>query len=112
MSQDQALVKNASDKGQVEKAKRRERTDREKELDDLRFVLGCPQGRRVFWRMIGRTGAFNPPVYPAEENNSLRTFKDGERNIGLFLYEEILEAKPQRWIQMQQELGLHKNEEK
>ena len=99
---DESLVKNASDEGQVRQAKRKERTERDKELDDLRFVLGSPNGRRLFWRLLSRCGVFRLSYTDkiAETN-----FNEGERNIGLFVLSEIMEAKPQRWVQMQQELG-------
>lgn len=99
MSDEKSLVKNAADEKQVKKAKRAEKTDREKELDDLRFVLGTPQGRRVLHRVLSQCGVYRPSF----TGNRFGDFNEGQRNIGLYLLSEITEAKESRLYQMQQE---------
>lgn len=102
MSEDNTLVKNAADESQVKKSKRVERSERDKELDDLRFVLSSPQGRRFMWRLLEKCNIFADVVTvdEAETNRFL-----GSRRIGLYVLSEVNIAKPYRWIQMQQENG-------
>ena len=47
-----ALVKNAADKEQVKKAASKEKRQRDRDLDDVQFVLGTERGRRFIYRII------------------------------------------------------------
>ena len=95
-----ALVGNAADKAQVETAARTERTEAEQAKADLRFVLASPQGRRVLWRMLGRTHLFESGWSP---DPAAVHFAAGERNVGLWLMHEINHADPTAFIGMMQD---------
>lgn len=95
----EALVRNAADKQQVKEAERVEKSRRQQEIDDVYFLLNCPQGRRFLWRYLGICGVYRLS-YTA---NSDTNFREGERNIGLKLMNDIMETKPEAYLQMIQE---------
>lgn len=99
MSGPRALVGNAADESQIATAKRKERLRRERELEDLRSVLGSPAGRRLLWRLLGECHVFESIWRASAEIH----FLEGKRNVGLFLLHEIHEARPEALLQMMQE---------
>lgn len=68
-----------------EKAGKEAKTKRDQELEDLRFVMGDKRGRRVFLKLLERTGVYRNPF----TGNSETFFKCGEMNIGQYLIAEI-----------------------
>lgn len=99
MSQ-KVAVRNAADPEQVRKAKQRETFTRDDELNDLRAVLSLPAGRRVLWRLLGQTKAFED-VY--DDSATRMAYNAGRQGFGHFIISEIGEAEPGAWIQMQRE---------
>ncbi len=65
------------------------RENRRKELEDLRWLLGHPQGRRIALRLLEEAGVFRSSF---NHSGSVMAFNEGQRNIGLFLTAELLEA--------------------
>ncbi len=55
------LVKNSGDREQVREAETRMRLADRQAVDDLRFVLQTPAGRRFIWRQLERGGPFTSP---------------------------------------------------
>lgn len=94
MSKD--LVRNAADPKQVKKAKQKEATARDIELNDIRTILRSKEGRRFMWRLMGHCGVYKTSF----TGNSHTFFNEGQRNIGLFLNAEIGEASPEAMIEM------------
>lgn len=64
---------------------------RRKEVEDLRWLLANPQGRRIAARMLSETGVFRSSF---NHSGSLMAFSEGKRQIGLWLTAELLEASP------------------
>lgn len=100
-----ALVGNCSDEEQVKSAKQKEKFAREKELDDLKYLLSVPQGRRFIWRYLEICGVFRS-IWHA---SALIHFNEGKRDVGLHLIGDITEADPEGLIRMMAEA---KKEEK
>ena len=71
--------------------KAQEAVARQRELDDLRFLLGHPQGRRVLRRIIEKTGIYRSSFHT---NGSVTTFNEGRRDIGLWVLAELSAASP------------------
>lgn len=94
-----ALVKNAADPVQVKKAGEKQQSRREKELNDLRFVLSYQQGRRFLWRMLGYCKVFESIWRPSAEIHHL----SGKQDCGHFLMGEIVEANQDSFLTMQKE---------
>lgn len=72
---------------------------RQQELLDIKTVLGSRNGRRLLWRLIGKCGVYDV----GWEASAKIHFKAGERNIGLFLMSEIIEADSELYLKMQRE---------
>lgn len=93
------MQKNASDEQQIANSKQKEKLSREKELNDLRFLLSTDQGRRFVWRYLEICG-----VYKSSFTGSSETFfLEGQRNIGLKLIADIMDADPEAYIKMQKQ---------
>lgn len=91
---------NAGDKAHVEKRKRKEEIQRDRELADLREVLDSAAGRRLLWRLLGHCGVYRSTF----STNALQmATSEGQRNVGLFLTAEIMEADTSKYLLMQNE---------
>jgi hypothetical protein len=80
--------------------KKREELRRIKELSDLRKLFSLPECRRVYWKLMSRAGAFRTP-YTGENNST--NFNCGLQSMGFFMLDELLEASPSTFTQMQRE---------
>ncbi len=80
----------------------RSRENRRKELDDLRWLLGHPQGRRLTLRMLERTGIFRSSY---NHSGSLMAFNEGRRDVGLWLTAELMEANAEGYLKVLKEHG-------
>lgn len=94
------IVKNAADEDQVKKADIRIKRGRDQELDDVHFILSTPQGRRFFWRLLSMCHMYETSF---TGNNLTTCFNEGERNVGLKIQGDIIEAKPDALLQMMTE---------
>lgn len=98
-----ALVKNAADSKQVKEASVNQKFSREDELEDLRFLLATAQGRRFFWRLFEATHQFTTSF----TGNSQTFFYEGERNVGLKILSDIMEADSESYVLMIKEANGH-----
>jgi len=76
------------------------RARRERELNDLRWLLGHPQGRRIATRLLDEAGVFRSSF---NTSGSVMAFNEGKRNQGLFLTAELLDASPDGYMKVLQE---------
>lgn len=76
------------------------REARRMELDDIRWLLGHQQGRRIALRLLEETGVFRSSF---DHNHSLMAFSEGQRNIGLWITAELLEASADGYFAVLQE---------
>lgn len=88
MTEPRAMVRNASDRKQVEEAKKKEKLRKTQEREDLRTVLALPAGRRFLWRLLEHCKVFGS-VWHA---SALIHYNSGIQDVGHFLMEEIEEA--------------------
>lgn len=79
------------------KAAEEERLAREREQNDLRWVMSSKQGRRFMWRLLSRAGLFQSSFNP---DNAVMAFNEGNRNAGLSQMNDIMEACPERYTDM------------
>jgi len=70
------------------------------QLADLEWVMSDSRGRRVLWRLLEQAGVFRLS-YTGEAQST--AFNEGQRNIGLRLLAECLEAAPEKYALMQTE---------
>ena len=76
---------------------------RERELEELREVLSKPIGRAVIWRVLEYCGVYRLSYTGLASSTD---FREGHRDVGLWLLSEIHKANPSAYIQMQQELSI------
>lgn len=96
-------MKNVSDVREVKDAKLSEKLKRERDLNDIRFLISSVQGKRVFWKYLELCG-----VYKSSFTGSSETFfLEGQRNIGLKILADIMEADPKAYVSM---MEMHKGE--
>lgn len=91
---------NAADGAQVKAAARAEKRRRERELNDVCEVLAIPGGRRFLWRLMGHCGV-NRSIY--NDLPQRMSHSSGQQDVGHFVLSEIVEARPEAYLQMMQE---------
>jgi hypothetical protein len=90
---------NAGDEGQVRSRNQRIKFERERELRDLCSVLSTREGRRVFWRLIGKCRVFDS----VWEQSARIHYNSGQQDVGQFILKEIVEADEGAYILMMKE---------
>lgn len=91
--------KNAADEHQVKQARMNEKMIRERELNDLRYLLASPQGRRFLWRVMARCKTFESIWEPSAKIH----FNAGQQDLGHFVMAEIVAADENAFLQMMKE---------
>lgn len=90
-----------ADQAQAEDDKAlRDRMAAECEESDVRWLMGSPQGRRIIWRMLNRTGVFRSSY---SSDALAMAFAEGNRNIGLQLLAQVHELCPDQYPEMVRE---------
>ena len=97
MPDKKALVRNAADPEQVRRAKDAVTFSHDDEVADLQAVLATMSGRRLLWRILGKSGfqrgSFSPDALTM-------AFQEGERNVALWLQAEIEGADSSAFLVM------------
>lgn len=107
----QPIQTNAANKGQIKQARRKERSLRERELDDVKAVLSTKEGRRVWWKFLDFCGVFRSSF----TGNNSTFYNEGQRNVGLKMLGDMNEAMPDAYALMlkeAKEVAPPKNEDK
>lgn len=76
------------------------RERRRRELEDLRWLLGHPQGRRIAGRLLAEAGVFRSSF---NHSGSVMAFNEGRRHMGIFITDELLEASPDGYMKVLKE---------
>ena len=71
------------------------RASREKE--DLSKMLNNPSGSRVLWRILEQSKLLAPDMFTG---NSTTFYNLGKRDLGLWLYNEIMGSEPKAFIKI------------
>lgn len=82
-----------------EEAKAAER-ERQQRIDDLLWLMSDKRGRRVVWRLLEGAGIYRS-TFTGDALTS--AFREGERNQGLRLMDQVLQHCPDRVSEMQKE---------
>ena len=72
---------------------------RNQELNDLKSILSTDHGRRFIWRILAK-GRLHSLSFTG---NSRTYFNEGERNMGLWLFSEVMEADKESYPKMLQD---------
>lgn len=86
----------ASEKGQALE-KRLEQLRRSQELADVRDVMATPQGRRLMYRIVYEVCHIEALSYSGTSDTNVR---EGERNVGLTIKNELMDQHPDMYLQM------------
>lgn len=76
------------------------REKRRRELEDLKWMMAHPQGRRLVARLLEEAGV-NRTTF--NHSGSVMAFNEGKRHVGLFLTAEVLEASPEGYFKLLKE---------
>lgn len=90
-----------SEKNLTEDQKREKRLN-DRKLSDMRFVLKSAEGRRLLWSLMEEAKIFHG-CYVHGDNGYGTTYNSGRQDQGRILLNRILEAKPEAYLQMQNE---------
>lgn len=74
--------------------------EREKWLQDIRWVLSTPQGRRFYWGLMARCKAFKAEFV---ESTNLTYYRQGQRSVGVGMLDDLMDADAEKYLQMVQE---------
>ncbi len=75
---------------------------RQAEIADLKKLLDTEWGRRIVWRLLGEAGVYEIS-YNFDGPRDAVIFKEGRRQLGLFLMDEIHIARPDAYMLMVEE---------
>lgn len=75
---------------------------RDRELNDIKVMLATPEGRRFIWRVLSEGKIFVDGYIPDDKGYGT-TYNTGRRSVGLWALAEVMEAKPEAFMQMQRE---------
>ena len=73
------------------------REKRRKELEDVKWMMAHPQGRRIAARVLDQAGVNRSSF---NHSGSLMAFNEGRRDIGLWFTAEMLEATPTGYLKL------------
>lgn len=84
-----------------------ERTAREQEIADIKWLMGSRRGRRMVWRQLERTGVFRLSF---NTNSMQMAFAEGNRNEGLRTLAQIHSACPELYpVMIEENTNEHRN---
>lgn len=73
-----------------DKAAKLTQSEQDELTDAVRTVLGSPQGKTFLWWLLNQTHVFKTSF----TGNSLTYFLEGERAVGLKIYNQLMAASP------------------
>lgn len=88
-----ALDRDAEAAGLEQGVKRRQ------EIEDLKWLMAHKQGRRFVTRLLDKAGIYRTSF----TGNSETFFREGMRNVGLFVLSEVMEVTPEHFAKMLEE---------
>ena len=69
----------------------------QRDIDDIQFVMGSEQGRRVIWSLLEKGqvfgACFNVDPY-------ITAFNEGQRNLALVLLQRVMAHCPDQYLKM------------
>jgi len=86
-----------TDPKQQGKRKKKNAQRMSREQEDLSKTLNNPAGRRVLWRILEQSKLLAPDMFTG---NSTTFYNLGKRDLGLWLYNEIMGSEPKAFITM------------
>lgn len=94
------LVKNAADEAQIKEADVQSKNRKNRDLDDLKYVLQSAQGRRFLWRLLGECRVHNSIF---NTNALTQSHSSGKQDVGHFIMGEIIRSDEDAFLRMMKE---------
>lgn len=96
------MARKKADVGDIEQVKEKKtkaQLEKERQVEELRYILSTSGGRNWIWRLLSEC-----KIYKAKVTDQLLTFREiGREDIGLWILAEIMETEPYAYIKMQEE---------
>jgi hypothetical protein len=89
---------NAGDEQAVNEARKDEKLQAQQEIADLKEVMGLHAGRRMMYRLLGHAHLFETSFTATDAQ--VVAFREGERNVALWLLTECQNNAPELLIKM------------
>ena len=89
-----------TDRKQHKKRSKVHKLRESREKEDLSKMLNNPAGRRVLWRILDQSKLLAPDMFTG---NSTTFYNLGKRDLGLWLYNEIMGSEPKAFMNMMDE---------
>lgn len=70
---------------------------RQVEANDIKWLMGNKQGRRIVWRLLGRAGVYRTSFGGGDAQTN---FNEGARNNGLLLLADVNTHAPEAYALM------------
>lgn len=99
MADERTPRRNAADERQVKYHDRKQRSRRQRELDDLRAVLQLEAGRRLIWRVLEHCSVFSSVWDPSSRIHH----NAGRQDVGHFVMAEVAAADDEAIYRMMRE---------
>ena len=72
----------------------------QRDIDDIQFVMGSEQGRRVVWSLLEKGQVFGT-CFNVEPH--ITAFNEGQRNLALSLFQRVMAHCPDQYLVMANE---------
>lgn len=69
----------------------------QRDIDDIQFVMGSEQGRRVVWSLLEKGQVFGT-CFNVEPH--ITAFNEGQRNLALALLQRVMTNCPDQYLKM------------
>ncbi|EAS3170730.1 hypothetical protein DOV11_19410 [Salmonella enterica] len=74
----------------------------QRDIDDIQFVMGSEQGRRVIWSLLEKGQVFGACF---NVDPQITAFNEGQRNLALVLFQRVMAHCPDQYLKMAAEAG-------
>lgn len=74
----------------------------QRDIDDIQFVMGSEQGRRVIWSLLEKGQVFGACF---NVDPHITAFNEGQRNLALALFQRVMAHCPDQYLKMAAEAG-------
>lgn len=78
------------------------RITREQQVEDIKWLMQHPAGRRIATRLLAITGVRRTTFNPS---GSVMSFNEGRRNVGLWFESELIAVSPEGYLKLLKEFA-------
>lgn len=82
------------------KAERKQALESEVAAEDIKWLMGHKQGRRIAYRQLARAGVWQSSF---NTNNAVMSFNEGRRDHGLAFLDQVMAHCPEQYLVMLKE---------